>query len=284
MLITLPASAHGHADAASVLDLEPFLEFARQCRPDAVSLMPPLGADDQPNGAALLAIRDRLEAQGIGVVGGAWEVPEDAPVLAPAWQAQTGFEVRALIAALGEAGVQPLTVVWRAPCGDTAHREVLKDVLARLVDEAERAEVRLALQARLSLRELGPVLRSLDSPRLGLSAHVAGFIAPGHDVAQHLLAAGDRLFAVEASRPACALSHVPEAIPGEKGAGWDHVLDALDEIRFDGPFLIRDLASPLEYAHALGFFRGAAAVRTHRATAADARSAGRPVSGVPTDR
>ena len=87
--------------------------------------MPPLGADDQPNGAALIAMKDRLEAEGIRVAAGAWEVPEDAPVLAPAWQAEAGFEARALIAALGEAGVQPLTVAWRPPCGEPAQREAL---------------------------------------------------------------------------------------------------------------------------------------------------------------
>ena len=63
----------------------------------------------------------------------------------------------------------------------------------------------------------------------GDPAHVAGFIAPGQDVAHHLRAAGDRLFAVEASRPACALPG-PSGAASDSGVVWPTVLDALREI------------------------------------------------------
>ena len=84
MLITIPASAHGEAAPTSVLDLEPLIAYARQCRADAVSLMPPPGADDLPNAAALVAMKGSLDAAGLQVVGGSRAVPEDAPVSASA--------------------------------------------------------------------------------------------------------------------------------------------------------------------------------------------------------
>jgi len=108
MLITLSSAAHGGPPAASVLGLEPLLVFLRQCRPDAVSLLPPPGPDDLPNGAALLAIKNRLEQEGLRAVGGCWRVPHEAPVEDPGWQVQSLFGARALVAALGEAGVEPL--------------------------------------------------------------------------------------------------------------------------------------------------------------------------------
>lgn len=262
MLITVPASAHGSSDAASVLDLEPFLAWARQCHPDAVSLMPPLGPDDQPNGAALLAMRDRLDAEGIRVVAGTLEIPEDAPVLTPGWQMELQFEARALIASLGEADVAPLTLSWRAPCGDPAHRQAMTDVLSGLADEAARAEVRLALQARMTPRDLGTLLRTLDSEWLGVSCHVAGYLAAGQDIAQQLRFLGDRLFAMEVSHPASAVSGARHPSSGRDGIAWPAIVQVLGEIGFSGPFLIRDLGTPLEYAHALGYFRGLLAART----------------------
>src|SRR5687768_935963 len=145
MLITIPSDVLGGAPVSSVLDLEPLLEFARHCRPDAISLMPPVGADDQPNGAALCAMKDRLEREGIRSVAGWWEPAVTQSSGSAAWVAQNLFEARALIAALGEAGVEPLVVRWRLPAGSAALGPAARELLDGLVDESERSQVRLAL-------------------------------------------------------------------------------------------------------------------------------------------
>src|SRR5688572_29804913 len=142
MLITLPASAHGDASATSVLDLEPLIAYTRQCRPDAVTLMPPDGQDDLPNGAALLTMKNRLQAEGLQVVGGSWVVEADAPIDDPGWELETLFAARALVAALGEAGVDCLTVDWEAAPADAVGRDAQTRWLERLLEEAQRAEVR----------------------------------------------------------------------------------------------------------------------------------------------
>jgi sugar phosphate isomerase/epimerase len=255
MLITIPGTAAGRADATSVLDLEPLLLYARRCRPDAVSLMPPVGADDQPNGAALLTMKDRLAAEGLAVVAGCLEIPEDAPVQDPAWQAQSLFEARALVAALGEAGVGPLAVRWNPSAARPDARQALLDFVGPLVEEAERAQVRLALQARLPFRELGKVLRQLESPYLGVRYDFAGPGAGQSDAGGQIRSFGEKLFVFHTCHP--RLEDTSGALNRTSdGSNWRDVVSALMDIDFSGPVHLEGEESPVEYAHAVGFFRG----------------------------
>ncbi|HTE19384.1 MAG TPA: hypothetical protein VK689_13500 [Armatimonadota bacterium] len=245
MLITLPASAHGEAAPTSVLDLEPLIAYARQCRADAVSLMPPPGADDLPNAAALLAMKNSLEASGLQVVGGSWRVAENAPVSAPAWQAETLFEARALVAAIGEAGVDPLVVEWCAPCEEPAGRQSLIGVLKPLVGEAERAGVRLAIGGSLSRKGIAALLCELDSRSLGFCLEAA--VSTGDSHAEWLRSLALRLYAVRlpTSDPA----------PGADAARADTVR-MLRSLRFTGPLHLQPSGTPVETARAAGLIQG----------------------------
>ncbi|MFN3649725.1 MAG: hypothetical protein ACK47B_09085 [Armatimonadota bacterium] len=139
MLIAVSTAAAGAPALSSVLDLEPVLQFARACAPDAVCLLPPIGPDDQPNAAGLLAMKDRLEDAGLGVLGGRRELvleeEGDAEVLL--------FETRILLTALGEAEVSPLFLAFSGPA---ATPEVISRFLERLRDEAARARVRVVVE------------------------------------------------------------------------------------------------------------------------------------------
>jgi sugar phosphate isomerase/epimerase len=239
MYIAVPANAHGGPEPASVLTLEPLLAFARECRPDALALMPPVGPDDQPNGAALYAMHDRLEQDGFRVIGGCLEVPPDAPVEDPGWQIQNLFEARALVAALGEGGVCLLTLAWAADAASPGGRRALEEFLVRLLEEAERAPVAVALQAELLPEGLLELLDALPSRCLGACLDAAQ--AAGARAGELLEALGERLFAVRALHGAAVR---PEA------------LKALRRAAFNGPICITGLNSPVEYARAVGYFRG----------------------------
>src|SRR5579862_1270803 len=167
MLIAVPPTACGFPAATSVLELEPLLAFVRQCRPDAVSLLPPVGADDLPAGAALAAMKERLEDEGLRVVPGCWEIPARAPVADEGWQAEAVFDGRALLAALGEAAAEPLVVRWLAPAETPAARAALVGCLERWGEEAERSRVRIALNG-LAPMVARSVLRQLGSEWLGV--------------------------------------------------------------------------------------------------------------------
>lgn len=242
MLITIPAAAAGAAGATSVLDLEPLIAYCRQCRPDAVVLMPPIGQDDLPNGAALLTMRNRLEAEGLQTVGGSWRVPADAPVDDPAWEMETLFTARALVAALGEAGVDLLTVDW------AASPEALPDWLERLLEEAQRAEVRLAVRSALSAAEADQLLRRLESPFLGLGLAV-------EPTPIHLEAAPRRIRSLGAKLFTVQLPVLPFG-EGETGAAWLPVVRALQETGFRGSLQVDGCETPVEYAQAVGLARG----------------------------
>lgn len=240
MLITIPAAAHGRAIADSILDLEPLFDYLHVCRPDAVRMMPPVGADDQPNGPALLAVKVRLESEGIAVVPGRLEVPAGAPVTDEAWRAQWLFETRALLMALGEAGVEPLDLSW----GASPSREALLACLEGLVPEAETSRVRVAVQGSLPLAQLAEIVRSLGSPWIGLGAGV-----------QHV---GGRsgLNSVAPSLLTFDTSH--GAASGNAAVDWPAVVRTLVKANFQGPLLIDGLSSPIAYAKAVGYFRGLA--------------------------
>lgn len=239
MLITIPAAAHGRAIADSILDLEPLFDYLHACRPDAVRMMPPLGADDQPNGPALLAVKMRLESEGIAVVPGRLEVPAGAPVTDEAWRAQWLFETRALLMALGEAGVEPLDLSWAA----APSREALLACLEGLVPEAETSGVRVAVQGPLPLAQLAEIVRAVGSPWIGLGAgvqHVAG--------RNGLTSVAPSLLTFDTSDGT--------ATAGSPEVDWPAIVRALVKANFQGPLLIDGLASPIAYAKAVGYFRG----------------------------
>jgi sugar phosphate isomerase/epimerase len=249
MLITIPASAHGTQATASVLDLEPLLSYCRQCRPDAVSLLPPTGPDDLPNGAALLAMKGRLEAEGLRVVAGAWEVPASAPVGDAGWQTESLFEARAVVGALGEAGVAPLTVDWRPRVRSSAARTAMYHFLERLTEEADRARVRIAFQPSFPLADADGVVREFESEYLGVGLDLrdAGVRAV-ESARAGLSSAGERLFAVEGGR--CGLGD------GKTADAWRGLVKRLREMRFSGPVHVSGLSSPVEFGCAVGFLRG----------------------------
>lgn len=241
MLITIPSDVLGGEPVSSVLDLEPLLEFARQCRPDAVSLMPPIGADDQPNGAALCAMKDRLDREGIRTVPGWWEPAAVQSSASAAWVAQNLFEARALIAALGEAGVEPLVLRWRLPAGSAALGPAARELLDGLVDESERSQVRLALHIPGHAESVGEILTSIRSPRLGAACEVGG----GQDSSKYVHALRDRMYSIQAAKPHAG------------AARWRKLGSVLRESAYEGPITISGLETPIEYAHAIGLLRGA---------------------------
>jgi hypothetical protein len=244
MQITVPAESCGTAAPVSVLDLEPIIDFARQCCPDAVSLGPPMGADDQPNAAALIAMRHRLEAEGLGVIGGTWRVPDAAAASSGSRQAENAYEARTLIAALGEAGVGLLPVEWCVqPDGEAqaAVAQFLSDVAA----EAERAGVRIAARLPGAPHAASDLLRRLSLPSVGLC-----WDAPVHSptlVEETLGLIGDRLLAVRvpAAREPAALY----------AGGWRRLTEVLRESGFSGPVLVGGSRGP-ETAFTVGVLRG----------------------------
>jgi hypothetical protein len=240
MLIALPASAAGHP-AASVLDLEPLLAFVHDARPDAVRLMPPTGPDDLPNGAALAAIRSRLEAEGVRAVAGDWVIGPDAPVLDDSWQTEALFAARALVAALGEAGVDPLTLVWRPAPAKDPRLEGLRIFLERLVEEAERAQVRIALWSALDEAAVGRMLRAVDSPRLGLCQEWEST-----PQSRRRFTPSPELLAVRLNGAELA----------NGGSGWKVLIRDLARHQYQGLLCLEGLHSPLAYAHAAGYLRG----------------------------
>ena len=237
MQITIPASADGTAGATSVLDLEPLIGMARQCRADAIRLLPPTGADDLPNGAALLAMKQRLERAELGVTAGFWRAPADAEVEDPAWQTANLFEARALLAALGEAEVGPLTLVWDAPLREASQRAALHHFLESLLEESERAGVPVALRSGLPARERDLLLRSFDTPFLGLCLDTR-VKAPE--------SLGDRLLA------ACL------TFPARDGhrEGLVRLVRSLKSAQFAGPVHVIGPEHPVAFAYAVGWVRG----------------------------
>jgi hypothetical protein len=229
MLITVPGTAHGAAAPTSILDLEPLLTFVRGCRPDAVSLLPPCGADDLPNGAALLPIKNRLAEEGLKLAADTWEIPVGAPVLDPSWQMQQLFEARWLLAALGEAGIDLLPVNWAPPCPGVEERDARNRFLDGMLEEAERSEVRLALYGGGE----------------GL-AHSSGCLGAcsGFPLTPTVLP----LLAVDLSGAREALIGRPELLA--------QLAQALPP-SFAGPLLVRGLSTPAEYEAAVSHLRAA---------------------------
>ncbi len=243
MTIAVPASAAGGAAPLSILTLEPLLSFLRDVRPDAVSLLPPPGPDDQPNGAALIAVRERLEQEGFWTVGGTWRIPPDVPVEDAGWRVAAQFEVGALVAALGEAGISPLTLCWGPPPGGRRSRAALRRFLERLVEEAARAEVRIALclEGLGRRQELGRTLAELDSPWVGAS------VTPWDEPVVMARRMGSRLWTIACppDGPDTAVTEGEWVQLGRKLAGSD------------ASVLLEGCHGPLQYAHAVGFLRGA---------------------------
>jgi len=253
MLITLPSHVLNGKAPTSVLDLEPLMGLLRQCGPDAVSLMPPDGADDLPNGPALVAMKDRLGSEGVAVIPGAWRVRSTDPVEDGAWRAQTLFGVRALVAALGEAAMSPLVLDWDA----AAERAALEQFLAPLLDESERAGVSIALRVRNEREAGAAVVSALGSPRLGVCFEVWSADESRAATVRRLESLGDQVLAVRAGRcwEAGGTPEATAAVP------WQRVLDVLRKNRFDGPVLLDSARTPVEAGSAVGFFRGLRAAR-----------------------
>lgn len=237
MQITIPASADGTSGATSVLDLEPLIGLARQCHADAIRLLPPTGADDLPNGAALLAMKQRFERANLGVTAGFWRAPADADVESPAWQTANLFEARALLAALGEAEVGPLTLMWDAPLRDASHRAALHRFLEGLLEEAERAGVPVALRSSLPARERDLLLRTFETPSLGLCLDARVKVPDG---------VGDRLLS------AC----LPFSPKDGNREALVRLVRSLKECGFAGPLHVLGPEHPLTFAYAVGWVRG----------------------------
>jgi sugar phosphate isomerase/epimerase len=250
MQITIPALGPGGAAPISVLDLEPLLELVRQCRPDAVSLMPPAGPDDLPNCPALLAMKTQLESEGVATVPGAWRIGPSDPITDTAWRMQTLFETRALVAALGEAGTSPLVLEWEPPTREPGDLEALLEFVEPLLEEAARAEVRLALRLSADTAGYSTVFRELPSPYLGACYDVRRLpsAATGAKTVDRL---GERLFAVQAGR--CWEVEGPVT-------SWKRLMSALKAARFSGPFLLDAARTPVEAGCAVGYVRGALSV------------------------
>lgn len=248
MQITLPAHVLTGAAPTSVLQLEPLLELLRQCRPDSVSLMPPPGPDDLPNGPALLAMKDRLSRAGVGVVPGSWQVAPQADVNSESWMTEQLFEIRALVAALGEAGVSPLVLDWDAP----AERGALEEFLAPLLEEAERAGVAIALRLRGAEEVTQGLLRSFGSPWLGACCELWPLGRGERDPLRRLEALGEHVLAIRPGR--CWEAHTSPTATGD--LDWRRVLETLRQLRFEGPVLLDTVRSKIECGAGVGFFRG----------------------------
>jgi sugar phosphate isomerase/epimerase len=232
-----------------VLDLESLLELLRQCRPDAVSLMPPPGPDDLPNCPALLAMKTQLESEGVTTVPGAWRIQPSDAVHDTAWRAQALFETRALVAALGEAGTSPLVLEWDAPARGPGDQQALLEFLGPLLEEACRANVRVALRLPADSAGHSVIFREMESAYLGACYDLSR--ASSRSV-REIEALGERLFAVRAGR--C----------WEGGAGsapWKRWMTALRSAHFSGPLLLDAVRTPVEAGYAVGFVRGSLAMQ-----------------------
>jgi len=252
MLITIPAALPGSPPPKSVLDLEPLFDLLRQCRPDAVSLMPSLGPDDLPNGPALAAIRSRLEAEGIAAVPGSWRVHATDPVADPSWRVQSLFEIRAQIAALGEAAMSPLVIEWDAPSQDSGEREAIVDFLLPVVEEAERAQVRIALRLWDNPEVVSAVLRQLDSNYLGVCYDLRQAGVRKGSALRQLEALGSHPFAFQPGR--CWTTGADTLSTG--AAPWKRLMTTLKQSGFSGPVLLDTVRTPVECGCAVGFMRG----------------------------
>ncbi len=241
MLITLPADAYGGPAPASVLDLTSLLAFARACRPDAVCLKPPIGPDDQPNGAGLLAIRERLEAEGLRVFCQPVTIPATAPVTVPSWRMATLFESRALAAALGEAGLSQLVIRWYAApdAGDMS----LLAFLDRLLEEANRNGMRIALQLP-SMARLESVLLQMGNGALGTALPLAELDG----------ASGPVLDSDPRLRLQCAFA--PDDLEKVDAGALLRPLAWLEAIGYEGPLYLGEQASAPAYAEAITKVRG----------------------------
>jgi hypothetical protein len=242
MFIALPAGAAAMPDPQSVLDLEPLIDFLRQTQVEAALLPPPPGADDQPNAAALLTIRERLAADGLQLIPAPLVVPGDAPVGDERWLAQLVFESRILVATYGEAGVASLVVDWRPSGASPSERGVRQQFQESLLEEAERAEVRLDWLGPEPLAERALWVASLRTDAAGLTwSPVTG--------------AGDEELR-EASR--LPLTCVLLRAQGPRGSSeWAGVAGALAAGRYEGPVVVTGAGlTPVVYAAAVGYLRG----------------------------
>jgi sugar phosphate isomerase/epimerase len=256
MLITIPAALPGSPSPRSVLDLEPLFDLLRQCRPDAVSLMPSLGPDDLPNGPALAAIKHRLEAEGITAVPGSWRVHPADPVDDPAWKLQSLFDIRAQIAALEEASMSPLIIEWDAPAQEPGALQALVEFLLPVVEEAERAQVRIAVRLWDEPEVVSAALRQIDSPWLGVCYDLRQMGARKGDALRHLEALGSHLFAVQPGR--CWTTGADTLSTGS--APWKRLVTTLCQSGFSGPVLLDAVRTPVECGCAVGFIRGILAI------------------------
>lgn len=253
MLITLPAHVLNGSAPTSVLDLEPLMELLRQCGPDAVCLMPPDGPDDLPNGPALMAMKNCLASHGVAVAPGSWQVRSQDAVETDSWRTQTLFEIRALVAALGEAAVSPLVLDWNAP----PDRPALERFLEPLIEEAERAGVSIALRLQGDHETASALVRDLDSSQLGLCVELWTEDSSRTAVVRRLENLGDRLLAVRAGR-CWEAGGTPEATAA---APWRKIMEVLRKAQFSGPLLLDSTRTPVEGGTAVGFFRGLRAAR-----------------------
>ena len=252
MQITIPAALPGNPPPKSVLDMEPLFELLRQCRPDAVSLMPSLGPDDLPNGPALAAIRSRLEAEGIAAVPGSWRVHPTDPVNDPSWRVQSLFDIRAQIAALGEAAMSPLIIEWDAPALEADERQTLLDFLVPVVEEAERAQVRIAVRLWDEPEAANSTLRQIDSDYLGVCYDLRQVGARKGSAVRQLEALGNHLFALQPGR--CWTTGADTLSTG--AAPWKRIITTLRQSGFSGPVLLDTVRTPVECGCAVGFIRG----------------------------
>lgn len=252
MLITIPAALPGSLTPKSVLDLEPLFDLLRQCRPDAVSLMPTLGPDDLPNGPALAAIKSRLEAEGITAVPGSWRVHPGDPVEDPSWRLRSHFELRAQIAALEEAAMSPLILEWDAPTGEAGAAESLVEFLLPVVEEAERAQVRIAVRLWDEAEVVSSILRQIDSPYLGACYDLRQGSLRKSSVIRELELLGERLLALQPGR--CWTTGADTLSTG--AAPWKRLVTWLKQSGFDGPILLDTVRTPVECGCAVGFMRG----------------------------
>lgn len=252
MLITIPAALPGSPSPKSVLDLEALFDLMRQCRPDAVSLMPSLGPDDLPNGPALAAIKSRLEAEGITAVPGSWRVHPGDPVEDPSWKLQSLFDIRAQIAALEEAAMSPLIIEWDAPVQENSDRQALVEFLVPVVEEAERAQVRIALRVWEDPQVVNATLREIASPYLGVCYDLRQVGARKGGVLRHLEALGSNLLAIQPGR--CWTTGADTLSTG--AAPWKRLITLLKQMGFSGPVLLDTVRTPVECGCAVGFMRG----------------------------
>ena len=258
MLITIPGDAYGGAVPTSVLDLDPLIHYARHSGPDAIRLMPPQGPDDQPNGAALMAIKERLEAHGLQAVAGGGDMFGSRGAPDPRWQIGRLFEARAMVAALGEAGVEPLTLHW-GPRVTDAHWDAGCDFLERLLEEAERAQVRLAIAPGAegpSPEMLHRLFRHFASPCLGAACTIGLPDVSPRTTVDQIRALGSKLMVV-AVRPVHEEGAETATLRDERGGlYWTAVGGALREIGYSGVVLLDGFTSPTGTARAIGFLRG----------------------------